>query len=39
MMRKFRKNYKNIVVWGIIASLVLSIVFSLVVSMATIFVQ
>jgi len=39
MSRKFRKNYKNIVVWGIIASLVLSIVFSLVVSMATIFVQ
>lgn len=39
MMRKLRKNYKNIVVWGIIVSLVLSIIFSLLVSVATVFVQ
>ena len=39
MMRTLRKKYKNPVVWMIIASMVLSVVFSLVVSVAGFFVK
>jgi hypothetical protein len=39
MMRTFRKKYKNPVVWTVIISMVLSVVFSLLVSLASFFVK